>query len=83
MNRRIAIAEKTLRDVQSEFAETEQRIAAKKSAKEQEEAMDIDTTTTNKQQESIKAPVEATVSGFRNEKEEDFFIHMNDVFIEG
>ncbi|KAJ8661519.1 hypothetical protein O0I10_002785 [Lichtheimia ornata] len=58
MNRRIAIAENTLRDVQSEFVETEQRIAAKKSAKEQEEAMDIDAT--NKQQESIKAPMEAT-----------------------
>lgn len=76
MNRRIAIAENTLRDVQSEFVETEQRIAAKKSAKEQEEAMDIDAT--NKQQESIKAPMEATVSvilGMRRRGMAFFYSH--------
>ncbi|KAI7887098.1 hypothetical protein K492DRAFT_31520 [Lichtheimia hyalospora FSU 10163] len=53
MNRRIAIAENTLRDVQSEFVETEQRIAAKKSAKEQE-AMDVDIS----KPEPVQAPME-------------------------
>lgn len=59
MNRRISIAENTLRDVQSEVRETEARIAAKKWAKERE-AMEIDTS----KQEPVQTPVETTVSGF-------------------
>ena len=74
MNRRIAIAESTLRDVQSEFMETEQRIAAKKSAKEQE-AMDVDIS----KPEPVQAPMEATVSAWwwGRGKRCSFYAYMN------